>query len=70
MTSTRDLPTWLHSHCSINEVLLIEHFSTILQFFESRDIARDIARDFFYLRWASLFCFNLVVVTKLSQLQF
>ena len=39
---------------SINEFLLIEHFSTIPQFFESRDVARDIARDFFRSCWASL----------------
>ena len=45
----RDLLTWLHPHCLINEVLSIEHLSTIPRFFESRDVARD----FFRSRWAS-----------------
>ena len=43
MTSPRDFPQL----SSINEVLSIEHLSTISQYFESRDVARDIARDSF-----------------------
>ena len=49
-----DLPTWLPQLSSINEVLLIEHLSTLSRFFELRDVARDIAYDFFRSRWASL----------------
>ena len=51
---TRDLPTWLPQLSLINEVLSIEHFSTVSRFFESHDVARDGARDFFRLRWAFL----------------
>ena len=50
MTSPRNFPQL----SSINEVLSIEHLFTISQFFESRNIARDVARDFFRSRWASL----------------
>ena len=59
---------WLHPHCLINKVLLIEHFSTIPQFFELRDVTRNVAYVFFRSRWASPLCLNLIVVTELSQL--
>ena len=62
----RDLLTWLYPHCLINKVLSIEHLSTIPQFFESRDVARD----FFRSRWAFPPRLNLVVYIELSQLQF
>ena len=57
---------WLHPHCMINKVLLIEHLSMIPWFFE----LRDVVSDFFHSRWASLLRLNLVVVTELSRLQF
>ena len=60
----RNLLTWLYPYCSINKVLSIEHFSTILRFFESHDVARD----FFRSRWASPLCLNLVVYIELSWL--
>ena len=43
--------------CSINEILLIEHFFIILQFFDSCDIVCD----FFRSRWAFFLWFNLIV---------
>ena len=45
--------------CPINKVLLIEQLSMIPQYFESCDVARD----FFYLYWASSLHLNLVVIT-------
>ena len=45
---------WLHLHCLINKVLLIEHLSTIPQFFE----LCNVALDFFRSRWPSLLWLN------------
>ena len=46
MTIPRDFPQL----SLINEVFSIKYLSTIPRFFESRDVARDIAHDFFRLR--------------------